>query len=88
MQQEAQDSIIVVLIRIRPLNEREQLEKEQYSFRIDEDSKNTLIFDASTRNDAKTFTFDHVCPEQVSQDEVFRLIGIPTAKTCLQGNII
>jgi len=84
MQQESIDSI-VVLIRIRPFNERERQDDDQKCFRIDEQNKNTMIFDANFKTDTKTFTFDHVCPEHVSQEEIFRVVGIPSARSCLQG---
>jgi len=76
---------IQVLIRVRPFIERERLQEAQYCFRIDEQSKNTIIFDATTKNEARYFTFDHICPQQVSQEEIFRIVGIPTARSCLQG---
>lgn len=85
MQQETTDSI-VVLIRVRPYNEKEKVENAQNSFRIDEHSKNTIIFDSTTKSEARYFTFDHVCNEQITQEEIFRVIGIPTATACLQGN--
>lgn len=86
MQPEATDNIIV-LLRVRPFSDREQLEDSQSCFRIAEHSKNTIIFDALTKSEAKYFTFDHVCPEQISQEEIFRIVGIPTARACLQGTI-
>jgi len=84
MQQESIDSI-VVLIRVRPFNERERHEGEQKCFRIDEQCKNTMVFDANFKTEVKTFTFDHICPEQISQEEIFRVVGIPSARSCLQG---
>lgn len=84
MQQESIDSI-VVLIRIRPFNERERQDDDQKFFRIDEQNKNTMIFDANFKTEIKTFTFDHVCPEHVSQEEIFRVVGIPSARSCLEG---
>jgi len=83
-QQETSDSI-EVLIRIRPFSEREKLEEARSCFKIDSHSKNTLIFEATTKSEAKYFTFDHVCTEHINQEEIFRIIGIPTASSCLQG---
>jgi len=83
-QQETSDSI-EVLIRIRPFSEREKQEEARSCFKIDGHSKNTIIFDATTKSETKYFTFDHVCTEQISQEEIFRIIGIPTATSCLQG---
>lgn len=84
MQQETVDTI-EVLIRIRPFNEKEKQEEARPCFHIDSHSKNTIIFDATAKSETRYFTFDHVCNDQATQEEIFRIIGIPTATSCLQG---
>jgi len=85
--QETSDNI-TVLIRIRPLNEQEKQEGAYHCFRVDENNKNTIIFDSNFKGESKYFTFDYVCNENSTQEEVFQTIGAPIANFSLKGKHI
>ena len=77
--------VITVMIRIRPLSEKERYDEAKTCLKADEKNGNTIAIENSYRIDTKYFTFDHVCQENAPQSQVFELIGIPIANACLDG---
>lgn len=81
--QEAPSDNINVLVRCRPLSEKEKHEGSKICLRVDDKNPNMLILD--TKPDPKYFTFDHIANEQATQEQVFTIIGKPIANSCLEG---
>ena len=77
--------VITVMIRIRPLSEKERFEDAKTFLKADEKNGNTIAIENAYKIDTKYFTFDHVCYENAPQSQVFELIGIPIANACLDG---
>ena len=74
---------IFVLVRIRPLTEREAREGEEVCVRVDESAPNMIILE--TRPEPKLFSFDRVAAYSTTQDEIFELTGRKLVDICLQG---
>ncbi|CAG9334317.1 unnamed protein product [Blepharisma stoltei] len=72
---------VKVAIRVRPLNAKESSETGRRCLTIHESS--TISIDA--RPDPKVFTYDYVADENVTQDQIFEIIGKPIACSCLAG---
>ena len=73
---------VKVAIRIRPLNEKERQECGKSGICIQEPNK-TLSIDI--KSEKKSFTFDYIASEEVTQQEVFERIGKPITSSCLSG---
>ena len=71
-----------VAIRVRPLNDRERSEAAKTSISISE-GQNTLSLEV--KSEFKSFTFDYVATDTISQSEIFEAIGKPIADSCLSG---
>eukprot|EP00250_Pteridium_aquilinum_P021326 c25089_g1_i1 orf=2-2848(-) len=72
-----QDNGVKVIIRLRPLNQREESEEAtQIVERISRDS----LFLAD-----QNFTFDYVAGQDASQQSVYEMVGQPLVENCLQG---
>ncbi|KRX05245.1 P-loop containing nucleoside triphosphate hydrolase [Pseudocohnilembus persalinus] len=74
---------IQVMVRVRPLNQRERDEGAQ-SCVIQQDG-NTKQLVLQTHSDQKTFNFDYVTDNKVTQDDIFHIVGKPITDACLEG---
>lgn len=66
---------VKVAIRVRPLNQRESIENQKKCINIHE--SHTISIDG--RPESKIFTYDYVADENVSQDQIFDIVGKPIA---------
>ncbi|GMJ08360.1 hypothetical protein HRI_004505200 [Hibiscus trionum] len=75
------DRNVQVLIRVRPLSTTEMV-SQGYGRCVKQESAQTLLWlgHAETR-----FTFDHVACESISQEKLFRVVGLPMVENCLSG---
>lgn len=74
---------IKVAVRVRPQNLKE---RDEFSGKkcIDVDiSSSTITLDSKPNH--KTFTYDFVGDQNISQEEIFEVIGKPIASSCLAG---
>ena len=69
---------IIVVVRVKPPGEDETAEKHCITT-----DKNSITLD--TRTDLKTFCFDYIAGEKVSQEEIFEITGRPLADACIKG---
>lgn len=79
----AQKDNVKVVIRVRPINEREKaggsLEKVKLCLTVEKNEK--IILDRGM--DQKTFTFDYVATQDSEQATLFERIARPIADSCL-----
>lgn len=80
--QETADNV-TVMVRVRPLNERERQGDARTCTKLHEKNANTLILE--TKPDPKYFTFDYVASELATQVDIFNIVGRPIANACLEG---
>lgn len=73
---------VKVAIRVRPLNDRERSEATKTSVTLSE-VQNTLSIEV--KFEQKSFSFDYVATDNISQAEIFDVIGKPIADSCLSG---
>lgn len=73
---------VKVVIRIRPLNEKEQHEGSRRCLEAQVE-RSAIIIEAKPK--PKTFTYDFVADEDISQDEIFQVVGKPITTSCLSG---
>jgi kinesin family protein 15 len=77
---------IKVACRIRPANQREGTGSGSSGVRkcvsILEDSNTVLL---NSKPESKAFSFDFAADENVTQDEIFREVGLPITRSCLEG---
>ena len=73
---------VKVIIRVRPLNEREKQEGAKISVSIPEPYKTVAI---DVKSEQKCFTYDYVASEDITQEEIFEQVGKPIALSCLTG---
>ncbi|XP_065863918.1 kinesin-like protein KIN-12C [Euphorbia lathyris] len=72
---------VQVLIRIRPLSYMERVSQGQGTCVRQESSQSLLwLGHPETR-----FTFDHVACETISQETLFRVVGLPMVENCMSG---
>lgn len=74
---------VKVAIRIRPISSRETAEGEVRKCITAQVHKNSVIVDM--KPEAKVFTYDFVADEDISQDQMFQVVGKPIATACLSG---
>ena len=83
LRQTAEKDTIKVIIRIRPINEREKaggkLDKVKLCLAVENNQK--IILDRG--QELKTFTFDYVALQESEQHELFDKIAKPIADSCL-----
>ncbi|KAK4767541.1 hypothetical protein SAY86_015291 [Trapa natans] len=72
---------VQVLIRIRPLNNLEKF-SQGYGRCLRQESSKSLLWLGHPEN---RFTFDHVACETISQEKLFRVVGMPMVENCLSG---
>ncbi|CAM0906969.1 unnamed protein product [Alopecurus aequalis] len=75
------DRNVQVLVRIRPISAAESTAHGQKRCLIQESSKAlSWIGHPETM-----FTFDHVACETISQEKLFRVVGLPMVENCMSG---
>lgn len=74
---------VKVVIRIRPISSRESAEGEIRKCVTAQVHKNSVAVDM--KPEAKVFTYDFVADEDISQDQMFQVVGKPIATACLSG---
>ncbi|XP_058190636.1 kinesin-like protein KIN-12E [Rhododendron vialii] len=75
------DHNVQVIIRIRPLSSAE-ISVQGYSRCVRQDSCQTITW---TGHPESRFTFDLVADENVSQEMLFKLAGVPMVENCMGG---
>ncbi|GAU16719.1 hypothetical protein TSUD_199610 [Trifolium subterraneum] len=75
------DHNVQVLIRIRPLSNMEKLSQGNGRC-LKQESAQTLIW---LGHPETRFTFDHIGCETLSQENLFRVAGVPMVENCLSG---
>ncbi|EYU33095.1 hypothetical protein MIMGU_mgv1a0001132mg, partial [Erythranthe guttata] len=75
------DRNVQVLIRIRPLNNSELI-SQGHGRCLRQESGQTVVW---LGHPETRFTFDHVACESISQDNLFRVAGLPMVDNCMSG---
>ncbi|XP_062190431.1 kinesin-like protein KIN-12E [Phragmites australis] len=75
------DRNVQVLIRIRPISDAENATHGQKRCLM-QDSSKTLSW---TGHPETMFTFDHVACETISQEKLFKVVGLPMVENCMSG---
>ncbi|TYJ17739.1 hypothetical protein E1A91_A09G073800v1 [Gossypium mustelinum] len=75
------DRNVQVLIRIRPLSTMERV-SQGYGRCLKQESAQTLLWLGHAES---RFTFDHVACETISQEKLFRVVGVPMVENCMSG---
>ncbi|XP_048555108.1 kinesin-like protein KIN-12E isoform X1 [Triticum urartu] len=75
------DRNVQVLVRLRPISAAESTAYGQKRCLI-QDSSKTLSW---TGHPETKFTFDHVACETISQEKLFRVVGLPMVENCMSG---
>ncbi|XP_062187071.1 LOW QUALITY PROTEIN: kinesin-like protein KIN-12E [Phragmites australis] len=75
------DRNVQVLIRIRPISDTENAAHGQKRCLM-QDSAKTLSW---TGHPETMFSFDHVACETISQEKLFRVVGLPMVENCMSG---
>ncbi|EEF43163.1 ATP binding protein, putative [Ricinus communis] len=75
------DHNVQVLIRIRPLSNMEAV-SQGYGRCLKQESSQTLLW---LGHPETRFTFDHIASETISQEKLFRVIGLPMVENCMSG---
>ncbi|XP_043701669.1 kinesin-like protein KIN-12E isoform X10 [Telopea speciosissima] len=75
------DHNVQVIIRIRPLNNSE-ISLQGYNKCVSQDSCQTVTW---TGHPESRFTFDLVADENVSQEKLFKVAGLPMVDNCMGG---
>uniref|UniRef100_A0ACD5WNF8 Uncharacterized protein n=1 Tax=Avena sativa TaxID=4498 RepID=A0ACD5WNF8_AVESA len=75
------DRNVQVLVRIRPISAAESTAHGQRTCLI-QDSSKTLSWIGHPET---MFTFDHVACETISQEKLFRVVGLPMVENCMSG---
>ncbi|XP_054821452.1 kinesin-like protein KIN-12C [Prosopis cineraria] len=75
------DHNVQVLIRIRPLNNIEKF-SQGHGRCLRQETAQTLVW---VGHPETRFTFDHIACETLSQENLFRVAGMPMVENCLSG---
>nr|KYP49832.1 Kinesin-like protein KIF15 [Cajanus cajan] len=75
------EQIVLVIIRVRPLNNMERC-SQGYNRCLKQESSQCITWIGQPEN---RFTFDHVACETIDQEMIFRLAGLPMVENCLSG---
>ncbi|XP_057959011.1 kinesin-like protein KIN-12C isoform X2 [Malania oleifera] len=75
------DHNVQVLIRIRPISTVESALRG-YGRCLRQDSAQTLVW---LGHPETRFTFDHIACEAISQEKLFRVVGLPMVENCMSG---
>ncbi len=73
---------VKVMIRVRPLNEREKTSGGHKKC-VTVDNETTVTIEA--KPDIKSFNYDFVGDENIEQETIFNKIARPIADACLEG---
>ncbi|KAG0575320.1 hypothetical protein KC19_VG336400 [Ceratodon purpureus] len=76
-----QDHSVQVLIRTRPISNSEA-SQQGHSRCVKQESAHTITWIGQPE---ARFTFDHVAGESISQEELFRVAGLPMVENCMSG---
>ena len=85
MTSEALRDSIKVVVRIRPLNEKEINEGSQICVRVDDTHRNQVLIDSGPRK--KMFRFDWVADRSSKQKEVYNVVGNKMLDAYLEGKL-
>ncbi|KAM0954567.1 putative plus-end-directed kinesin ATPase [Dioscorea sansibarensis] len=75
------DHNVQILIRVRPMNTAELGSQGNTRCLVQESSQTV----AWTGPPEARFTFDHVACETISQEKLFRVVGLPMVENCMSG---
>ncbi|KAJ0979998.1 hypothetical protein J5N97_015472 [Dioscorea zingiberensis] len=75
------DHNVQILIRVRPMNSAE-LSSQGNTRCLMQESSQTVAW---TGHPETRFTFDHVACETISQEKLFRVVGLPMVENCMSG---
>nr|KYP57727.1 Kinesin-like protein KIF15 [Cajanus cajan] len=75
------DHNVQVLIRTRPLSNKEKF-SQGHGRCLKQESAQTLVW---LGHPETRFTFDHIACETLSQENLFRVVGVPMVENCLSG---
>ncbi|XP_037494827.1 kinesin-like protein KIN-12C [Jatropha curcas] len=75
------DHNVQVLIRFRPLSNVETI-SQGYGRCLRQESEQTLVW---LGHPETRFTFDHIACETISQEKLFRVVGLPMVENCMSG---
>ncbi|XP_071704192.1 kinesin-like protein KIN-12C [Rutidosis leptorrhynchoides] len=75
------DHNVQVLIRMRPLSTMEKM-AQGFGRCLKQESLQTLAW---VGHPEARFTFDHVVCESISQEKLFRVVGLPMVDNCMSG---
>lgn len=78
------DDNIKVMVRVRPLSNKEQEEGAKLCVAFEQYNSNTIVLDCVPEQ--KKFSFDWVGGLATSQEDVFTHVGLPLVKSCLEGS--
>ncbi|XP_072997760.1 kinesin-like protein KIN-12E isoform X2 [Typha latifolia] len=76
-----EDHNVQVLIRIRPINVSEST-LHGYNRCLTQENSQTLTW---TGHPESRFTFDNIACETMSQEKLFRVVGLPMVESCMSG---
>ena len=80
------DQRIKVVCRIRPTDTRDISTTEGARKILYLNNKTSVSIDSlNNKSDHKQFSFDYIANEEVPQEEIFRVVGLPYAQACLDG---
>jgi chromosomal replication initiation ATPase DnaA len=74
---------IKVMVRVRPLNDREKREEAKACVVLDSDNPTSILLDS--KPEPKQFYFDYVVGEGIRQEDIFHIVGKTLTNTCLEG---
>lgn len=72
---------VKVAVRIRPLNEKEANENSEKCLTSIESK--TILLDS--KPEPRSFTYDNVAEQNVTQEEIFEIVGKPITTSCIKG---
>lgn len=79
------DDNIKVMVRVRPLSQKEIQEGSKLCVAFEQYNSNSVILDCV--QEQKNFSFDWVGGLSTTQEDIFTHVGLPLVKTCLEGNL-
>jgi chromosome segregation ATPase len=83
MNKESFGDNIQVVVRVRPLSEKECKASDKKCVETSSSIPNSIFLDS--KPESKKFVYDWVASEADSQKEIYKRIGEPMAEACLQG---
>lgn len=74
---------IQVMVRVRPLNDREIKSGDKSCIDFVPEVVNQIIIDS--KPEPKLFSFDYISGTKSTQEEIFNICGKPLTHVCLEG---